>query len=88
MEMKYWDDSQFRNEINNQPEKVLSENQKKLKEQARRKIKDLITNPEKYGKDDVKKHNPSSLNGYLIGERGGIYNLRVSKNGNHYRQYF
>ena len=87
IEMKYWDDSQFRDEIDKKPDKVLSEKQKILKEQARRKIQDLITNPENYGKDDVKKDNLSSLNGYLIGERGGIYNLRLSKNGNLYRQY-
>jgi len=88
VEMKYWTDSEFRDEIDKKPDKVLSENQKKLRERARKKIQDLIANPENYGKDDVKKDNPSSLNGYLIGERGGRYNLRLSKNGNLYRQYF
>ena len=61
-----------------------AERKERLKKQAKIKIKDLIANPERYGKNDVKKDDD-----YIKGERGGLYEIRISsRTGKPYKHYF
>ena len=61
----------------------ISKKQKKLKAKLLKKQKDRNKNPYKLipTTQDAKPE-------VQYGKRGGRYNLRVSKDGNYYRQYF
>tara|TARA_B100000212_G_scaffold232386_1_gene176661 strand:- start:68 stop:469 length:402 start_codon:yes stop_codon:yes gene_type:complete len=72
---------------NANPNETLEEKKARLKELAKQKVKDLKSQPN----EPVDRSYGSSGGGVAgegIGKRGGKYNVRISKNGTSYRQYF